>query len=120
VARVGLRDLAKRMKADSKTLDNERLQHRFQKVGATPIAQLTPRTPSLVCGEVKRMRIAPRRGVPALEVVISDGTGDAVAVFTGRRSIAGIENGRAITIEGITHDEHGRQIMMNPAYTLIS
>jgi hypothetical protein len=117
---VGLRDLAKRLKVDSKTLDNERLQHRFQKLGATPIASITCRRRLTICGEVKRMRIAPRQGVPALEVVISDGTGDAVAVFTGRRSIGGIENGRAIAIEGMAREDRGRRIMMNPAYTLLS
>jgi len=116
---MGLRDLAKRLKADSKSLDSERLQHRFEKFDATPIAQLTCRTPCTIVGEVKRMRIAPRHGIPALEVVISDGTGDAVAVFTGRRSIGGMDNGRAVVIEGIARDERGRRVMMNPAYTLV-
>ena len=65
------------------------------------------------------MRVAPRHGIPALEVVLSDGTGDAIAVFTGRRAIGGIEHGRAMMIEGIAHEERGRRIMMNPAYTLL-
>ena len=65
------------------------------------------------------MSVAPRHGVPSLEVVVSDGTGDAVAVFTGRRSIAGIEHGRGMVIEGVAREERGRRIMLNPAYTLI-
>jgi hypothetical protein len=72
-----------------------------------------------VTGEVTRMRVAPRNGVPSLEVVISDGTGDAVAVFTGRRSIPGIEHGRAMSIEGVARDERGRRVMLNPGYELL-
>ena len=117
---MGLRDLAKRLKVDAKTLDAERLQHRFEEVDATPIDDLVCRTRTRICGEVKRMRVAPRQGIPALEVVVSDGTGDAVAVFTGRRSIGGIEHGRALVIEGVAREERGRRIMLNPAYTLIT
>ena len=117
---MGLRDLTKRLKVDAKTLDAERLQKRFESVDATPINELPGRTRTCICGEVKRMRIAPRQGIPALEVVVSDGTGDAVAVFTGRRSIGGIEHGRAMIIEGVARDERGRRIMLNPAYTLIA
>ena len=116
---MGLRDLTKRLKVDAKTLDAERLQKRFDSFDAIPIDELPARTRTRICGEVKRMRIAPRQGIPALEVVVSDGTGDAVAVFTGRRAIGGIEHGRAMMIEGVARDERGRRIMLNPAYTLI-
>lgn len=117
---MGIRDLAKRLKADSADLDSERLLTRFHDLGLTPIGELTCRERSRVGGEVKRMRVAPRHGVPSFEVVVSDGTGDAVAVFTGRRSIAGVEHGRAMVIEGVARQERGRRIMLNPAYTLIA
>ena len=117
---MGLRDLASRFKTPPDKLDAERLQGRFSGLDITPIAELECRVSSRVGGEVKRMRVAPRKGIPALEVVVSDGTGDAVAVFTGRRHIEGIEHGRALIIEGIARDEHGRRVMLNPAYTLIS
>ncbi|MCU1395110.1 MAG: nucleic acid binding OB-fold tRNA/helicase-type [Ilumatobacteraceae bacterium] len=116
---MGIRDLAKRLKADSSVLDSERLQHRFQGFGLTPIGELACRTKARVGGEVKRMSVTPRQGVPSFEVVVGDGTGDAVAVFTGRRSIAGVEHGRAMVIEGVAREERGRRIMLNPAYTLI-
>jgi hypothetical protein len=73
-----------------------------------------------VGGEVKRMSVAPRHGVPSLEVVVCDGTGDAVAVFTGRRAIAGVEHGRGMVIEGVARDERGRRMLLNPAYTLLA
>lgn len=117
---MGIRDLARRFKADSADLDSERLQHRFHELELTPIGELPLREKARVGGEVKRMRVTPRQGVPSFEVVVSDGTGDAVAVFTGRRSIAGVEHGRAMVIEGVAREERGRRIMLNPAYTLIS
>ena len=116
---MGFRDLAKRLKADPADLDSERLQQRFHDLGLVPIGSVALREPVRVGGEVKRMGVAPRQGVPSLEVVVSDGTGDAVAVFTGRRSIAGIEHGRGMVIEGVAREERGRCIILNPAYTLI-
>lgn len=117
---MGFRDLAKRLKADPADLDSERLQHRFHDLGLTPIGEVSLREKVRVGGEVKRMMVAPRNGVPSLEVVVCDGTGDAVAVFTGRRTIAGVENGRGMVIEGVARDERGRRVMLNPAYTLIA
>lgn len=117
---MGLRDIASRLKSKPEELDAERLKTRFSMLDLTPIASLQCRTSSRIGGEVKRMRVAPRQGTPALEIVLSDGTGDAVAVFTGRRHIEGIEHGRAVVIEGIAREERGRRIMLNPAYTLIA
>jgi RecG-like helicase len=117
---MGLRDLAKRMSTDRTGLDNERLHQRFDRLNLVHIDQVGNRQTVKVGGEVKRLHVAPRHGVPSLEVVICDGTGDAVAVFTGRRSIGGIEHGRALVVEGLARDERGRRVMMNPAYTLVA
>ena len=64
--------------------------------------------------------IAPRNGVPALEVMISDGTGTITAIFSGRRSIIGIEHGRAVIFEGVAIPQRDRRVIFNPAYTLIA
>jgi hypothetical protein len=53
-------------------------------------------------------------------VVISDGTADLVAVFSGRREIPGITHGRHVMFEGVAHDERGRLVILNPAYTLLA
>src|SRR6476469_7831489 len=110
---MGFRDLAKRLKAGPNELDSERLQQRFHDLDLTPIGEVALREKVRVGGEVKRMSVAPRHGVPSLEVVVSDGTGDAVAVFTGRRAIAGVEHGRGMVIEGVARDERGRRILLN-------
>jgi hypothetical protein len=116
---VALRDLARRLRTDPEELHREHLRERFGREGLTPIEAMPVRTRAAVGGEVVRMRVRPRSGIPAFEVVISDGTGDAVAVFTGRRSIPGIDHGRAMVIEGVARDERGRRIMLNPSYTLL-
>jgi RecG-like helicase len=116
---MGLRDLAKRLRSTVAELDDERLQDRFSGLALTPIGEMSARIPARVGGEITRTRIAPRSGVQAFEITISDGTGNAVAVFTGRRHMAGLEHGRALVIEGVARAERGRLVMLNPAYTLL-
>jgi hypothetical protein len=116
---VALRDLARRLRADPADLERERLRQRFEHHRLTPIESMPVRRHASVGGEVTRMTVRPRSGIPSFEVVINDGTGSAVAVFTGRRSIPGIDHGRAMIVEGVARDERGRRIMLNPAYTLL-
>jgi hypothetical protein len=87
--------------------------------GPCAIADAPMRIPVRVTGEVQRQRVVPRAGAPVLEVVLSDGTGDAVALFTGRRSLGGVETGRGLSIEGVAHLEHGERVFINPSYTLL-
>ena len=116
---MGLRDLAKRLTVSVEQIDDQRLQGRFSGLGLTPIGEMSARMPARVGGEVTRTRIAPRSGVPAFELTISDGTGSAVAVFTGRRHLAGVDHHRALVLEGVARSERGRLVMLNPAYTLL-
>lgn len=116
---MGLRDLAKRLTASVEQIDDERLLDRFATLDVSKIGDITPRTHVRVGGEVSRTRIAPRSGVPAFEISISDGTGNVVAVFTGRRHLAGIDHHRAVVLEGVTRAERGRLVMLNPEYTLL-
>jgi hypothetical protein len=107
------------LRTDPAELDRERLRQRFGRRDLTSIDAMPLRRHASVGGEVTRMTIRPRSGIPSFEVVISDGTGEAVAVFTGRRSIPGIDHGRAMVIEGVARDERGRRVLLNPAYTLL-
>lgn len=116
---MGLRDIAKRLKVSVEEIDDERLQGRFAALDTSNIGDIAPRTHVRIGGEVTRTRIAPRSGVPAFEITVSDGTGSAVAVFTGRRHVAGIEHHRALVLEGVPRAERGRLVMLNPAYTLL-
>jgi hypothetical protein len=116
---VTIRDAVRRLRTDPEQLERERLRERFGHRELTPIEALPLRQHASVGGEVIRMTVRPRSGIPSFEVVIGDGTGVAVAVFTGRRSIAGVDHGRAMIIEGVARDERGRRVMLNPAYTLL-
>ena len=117
---VGVKSLGQRLKSSVHELERTRLVHRFGGLGLTPLCELTPRRPVRVGGEIHRVLIAPRHGVATLEVVVSDGTGSITAVFTGRRSIVGIEHGRAVILEGVAVPERDRNVILNPAYTLIA
>ena len=116
---MGLRDLKKRLTASVKEIDDQRLQERFHGLDITAMSDLRSRQPVRVGGEITRMRTLPRSGVPAVEITVNDGTGSAVAVFTGRRHLGGVEHNRAIVLEGVAHDEHGKHVLLNPAYTLL-
>jgi hypothetical protein len=116
---VGLKDLAKRWTASTKELHAERLQDRFQGLDATPIKACPTRLPVRISGEIAQVRVRPRSGFPALEVIVTDGSGEATAVFTGRRALGGVHTGRGVVLEGVAHDERGRRVLLNPAYTLL-
>jgi hypothetical protein len=111
--------LRQRLGASVAELDRTRLQDRCRGLDVTPIGEAARRVPVRVGGEVKRVIVAPRNGVPNLEVMINDGTGAITAVFAGRRRIPGIDHGRAIVLEGVTVDLGDRAVIYNPAYTLV-
>ena len=117
---MGLRDLKRRLTASADELHQSQLTDRYCNLGLTPIEKSPLRTPVRIGGEVQALRVVPRAGSPSLEVTVSDGTGRAVAVFTGRRRIVGLACGRGVLLDGVARDEHGRLVLLNPSYTLLS
>jgi hypothetical protein len=116
---MGLRDLAKKFTATTEEVNQIRLQGRFCDVDVKRICDTEPRTPARICGEVAALQVVPRAGSPSLEVTVDDGSGRAVAVFSGRKRIAGIEPGKGIVLEGVCREQGGRLQLLNPAYTLL-
>jgi RecG-like helicase len=116
---VGLKGLKKRFASSTEEIDQVRLQDRFCDVDCSKIDAAPARTRVVISGEVKAIQVVPRAGSPWLEVTVGDGTGKAVAVFTGRRRIGGLEPGRAVLLEGVAGTVNGRLQLMNPAYTLL-
>jgi hypothetical protein len=114
---MGIRDAFKAKGA--RELDAERLVDRFARLNLTHLEDATARTRVKVCGEVKRMTIKPRSGIPSTEVVINDGTGEATVVFSGRRHVTGIEHGRCLVVDGVPFAERSSLVFLNPAYTLL-
>ncbi len=116
---MALRGLRRKLSASADELDNDRLQTRFASGDLVPLSDAPRRLRVRVGGEVQGLDVVPRAGSPSLEVVFCDGSGRAVAVFTGRRRIGGISPGRAIVCEGVGRDEGNRLVLLNPAYTLL-
>jgi hypothetical protein len=83
------------------------------------IADAPDRRRVRVAGHVSRMRARPTSGLPALAVSISDESGTAVAVWTGRRAIGGMALGRGLIIEGVAIRRREQLEFMNPEYTLL-
>jgi RecG-like helicase len=70
-------------------------------------------------GRVRSVRVQPRAEVPTLECVLVDDTGALSVVFLGRRSIAGIDVGARLRVEGTAGESRGRLALLNPIYELI-
>ena len=114
-----LKNLRKKFTESIDDHDKHRLQVRLADLGVVPIGEAPTRTPVILAGEVQGLQVVPRAGSPSLEVTISDGSGRAVAVFTGRRRLAGVDCGRRLVIEGVGRTEHNRILVVNPSYTIV-
>lgn len=114
-----LRSLRRKLSTSIEDMEDTRLQNRLADLGVTPIGEAPTRTPITLAGEVQGLQVVPRAGSPSLEVTISDGSGRAVAVFTGRRRLGGVDCGRRIVIQGVGRTEHNRVVVVNPSYTIV-
>jgi RecG-like helicase len=83
------------------------------------ISAATPRRRIVIEGQVVRMRARPTSGQPSLAVTISDASGSATAVWTGRRAIGGITLGRRLRVEGVATFVGSQLEFTNPSYTLL-
>ena len=89
--------------------------------GVTPIAALQWRRHARIAGRIRTVRVQPWSGVPTLECVMVDNSGDTITlVFLGRRTIPGLKSGTLIAVEATVGKHHGRLAMINPLYQLLS
>lgn len=114
-----LKNLRRKLSQTIEEIEDERLSDRSADLGVTRIGEAPVRTPILIGGEIQSLQVVPWAGSPSLEVTISDGSGRAVAVFTGRRRLGGVDCGRRVLIEGVGRSERGRLVIVNPAYTIV-
>jgi RecJ-like exonuclease len=73
-----------------------------------------------VRGKVRSIRVAPQRDVPTLECVVDDGTGTLLAVFLGRRELAGVNVGSRIELVGTAGVHQNRLAVLNPSYKILT
>ena len=84
--------------------------------GVTLIADVQPRSVARIAGIVEGIRVRPREGVPAIEAVVTDGSGSVTAVWLGRRLLPGLQLGRKLTLEGRLGGDPRNLQIMNPRY----
>ena len=111
--------LQERLAGSVAELDARRLQRRFNGVEMSSISEVVERCPVRFGGEVRSQHRSSPGSQPMLRVTVNDGTGSAVAVFTGRSRILGLDAGRAVVFEGVAHRERGQLVVVNPAYTVL-
>ena len=121
---MALKKFLHQLTAPVAELDSERLREFCSSLpGVVPIADARSRQQVSVVGEITSLRIVPRAGSPSLEATVSDGTGSLVAVWTGRRRIAGVTPGKRLVISGRGAPEPGsgrnRLLILNPSYELL-
>ncbi len=119
---MALKKFLHQLTAPVSELDSQRLREFCSSLpGVTAIGEAQPRQQVSVVGEITSLRIVPRAGSPSLEATISDGTGTLVAVWTGRRRIAGIAPGKRLVVagRGAPTDGRGRLLILNPTYELL-
>ncbi|HXY92941.1 MAG TPA: OB-fold nucleic acid binding domain-containing protein [Acidimicrobiia bacterium] len=117
---MALKKMVERFTKSTDELDREQLTAFCDARHFEAMDHLVARRPVHVGGEVRAVRIVPRAGAPALEVTLSDGRGQVVAVFLGRRKIAGLSPGRRVAVSGVIAHDGNRSVVFNPAYELLS
>ena len=103
--------------ADALAADEERVEA-AKNVGCRAVDELAPRARGTAAGVLRSVVLRPRQGVPSVEAELYDGSGALDLVWLGRRTIAGIEPGRRIRVEGMVCESEGRRTMFNPRYEL--
>lgn len=116
---MGLKSFLSRGAQTREELTSERLSAKFGELRLVTLSEMPTREPVAVCGEIRRMSIKPRAGIPAVEVVISDGSGELTVIFSGRERIPGVGHNRGLVVTGVAYLEGTRKVMLNPVYRLL-
>ena len=119
---MALKNVLHRLTAPMTELDKEKLREFCAgHAQCLSIGEAKPREEVSLVGEITSLRIVPRAGSPSLEATISDGSGSMVAVWTGRRRIAGVAPGKRLMINGrgAPIGPAGRLLFYNPRYELL-
>ncbi|MGC9666524.1 OB-fold nucleic acid binding domain-containing protein [Planosporangium sp. 12N6] len=107
-----------RLFATPEELDAEELQRDAVECGSTPACDVRRGQLVTVTGRLRTVVYTPRTNLPTLEADLYDGSDLVRLVWLGRRHIAGIEPGRALTARGrIAFREH-HKVIYNPYYEL--
>jgi hypothetical protein len=84
--------------------------------GTVRIGEAPLRTSVRLAAVVKRTSMVPGEDFDSMEAVLSDGTGEVTAVWTGRRGIPGLVLGKRLVVEGVLVQAPGGRKMVNPKF----
>ncbi|HVV29779.1 MAG TPA: OB-fold nucleic acid binding domain-containing protein [Mycobacteriales bacterium] len=118
--RGGVRGRIRRLLASDSDLEAEDLQEQARAEGATAVTACQCGSEVCVAGTVRAVRLAPLAGAPTFEVDLYDGSGTIRLVFLGRRTVHGIQAGRALVARGRLTRRDGRNTIYNPRYELVA
>ena len=114
----GLRGLLRRFTATEEELDAELLRAETVKSGCRSAQAVQRGELVTVTGRLRTVVYTPRTNLPTLEADLYDGSDVVTLVWLGRRQIAGIEPGRALTAHGRVAVRDQRKVLYNPYYEL--
>ncbi|HYY44055.1 MAG TPA: hypothetical protein VE975_02565 [Actinomycetota bacterium] len=116
-----LRDVFEKLVRPPEEDRAENLRRWAQHIGGTTrIADLQARKRACAAGVIRNIRIDPTEGTGTVEATFTDGTGQMVAKWLGRPSMAGIRLGVGIVVEGTPGmGEDNELVVLNPEYRLI-
>lgn len=77
------------------------------------------RCPVRVIGTLSMVTVNPAGSHRWLEAELDDGTGQVLLVWMGRRTLAGIDAGRRVRVDGVITIDKGRRVIYNPKYELL-
>jgi len=107
-----------RLTASEAELDAEELQRGSKESGSMPASGCRRGQVVSVTGRLRTVVYTPRTNLPTLEAELYDGSDLITLVWLGRRHIAGIEPGRAVTARGRIAVRDDRKVIYNPYYEL--
>jgi hypothetical protein len=110
--------LMHRLTASEAELDAEELRRDAAQSGSMPASVCRRGQVVSVTGRLRTVVYTPRTNLPTLEAELYDGSDLITLVWLGRRHIAGIEPGRAITARGRIAVRDDRKVIYNPYYEL--
>ncbi|HZM82150.1 MAG TPA: OB-fold nucleic acid binding domain-containing protein [Candidatus Limnocylindrales bacterium] len=114
----GLRGVLHRLTASEQELESEELRRDAERAGCEHCEDVHRGDLVSVAGRLRTVVYTPRTNLPTLEADLYDGTDVVTLVFLGRRHIAGLEPGRALTVRGRVALRDGRKVIYNPHYEL--
>jgi RecG-like helicase len=110
--------LVRLTETDEARLDTEIRDWADAVSGSVRIDGAPLREPVKIAGVIRRMTVFPMADNESLEAVVSDGTGEVIVRFMGRRAISGLTLGTRVVVEGVLGERRGHVQMMNPRLEL--